>query len=159
VLVLSDESVSLFINTGTSLLILERYVSTGIEAAVAMSYPEPENQGRFLGWWLSFRVGGQVLGGAINLGLSADRATAGKVDPKVYLVFIALQAVGPFAAFLLPPPDKVQRTDGLPVRLFVDTPLVTELKETAKLFFRKRVGFSLALSCRWSLIRVIYSSS
>lgn len=141
------------------MLILERYVSTGIEAAVAMSYPEPENQGRFLGWWLSFRVGGQVLGGAINLGLSADRATAGKVDPKVYLVFIALQAVGPFAAFLLPPPDKVQRTDGLPVRLFVDTPLVTELKETAKLFFRKRVGFSLALSCRWSLIRVIYSSS
>ncbi|GAA5948922.1 hypothetical protein JCM3765_003952 [Sporobolomyces pararoseus] len=119
-------------------LILLSCLSTGIEAAVAMSYPEPKNQGRFLGWWLSFRVGGQILGGAINLALSADRSTAGKVDPKVYLVFIAIQAAGPFAAFLLPSPDRVQRTDGLPVRLFVDNPILKELKETAKLFFTKR---------------------
>lgn len=32
----------------------------GIEAAVAMSYPEPKNAGKFLGVWLSFRVAGQV---------------------------------------------------------------------------------------------------
>ncbi len=42
-------------------------VSAGVfwmaEAAIALSYPEPNNQGRFLGLWLSFRVGGQILGG------------------------------------------------------------------------------------------------
>jgi hypothetical protein len=27
------------------------------EAAIALSYPEPENKGKFLGFWLSFRVG------------------------------------------------------------------------------------------------------
>lgn len=53
-------------------------------------------------------------------------------------MFIALQALGPFFAFLMPAPQKVQRTDGLPVRLFVEMPLVQELKATAKLFFSKR---------------------
>ncbi|GAA5929929.1 uncharacterized protein JCM15063_004667 [Sporobolomyces koalae] len=134
---LSDESYpcALTLPAKSDIFIL---VSTGIEAAVAMSYPEPKNAGRFLGWWLSFRVGGQILGGAINLALSAHRSTAGKIDPKVYLVFIALQAVGPFAAFLLPSPENVQRTDGLPVRLFVDNTIKKELKETARLFFSKR---------------------
>jgi len=41
----------------------------GIEAAVALSYSEPENQGRFLSTWLTFRVLGPILAGAINLGL------------------------------------------------------------------------------------------
>ncbi|GAA6062493.1 hypothetical protein JCM10212_001866 [Sporobolomyces blumeae] len=127
-----------FLLLGAALCGISAGTFWGIEAAVAMSYPEPKNAGRFLGTWLSFRVLGQILGGAINLGLSATQATAGKVNPKVYLIFIAIQAAGPFAAFLLPPPDKVQRSDGLPVRLFVDNPLLLELKETAKLFFSKR---------------------
>lgn len=42
-------------------------ISAGVfwmaEAAIALSYPEPYNQGRFLGFWLSFRIGGQVVGG------------------------------------------------------------------------------------------------
>ncbi|GAA6031351.1 hypothetical protein JCM8097_005614 [Rhodosporidiobolus ruineniae] len=109
-----------------------------IEAAVALSYPEPHFQGRFLGLWLSFRVLGNILGGCINLGLNVDRNTAGSINPKVYLVFIAIQAAGPFAAFLLPSPSKVQRTDGLPVRLFVNNPVLKELKETLRLFFTKR---------------------
>ncbi|SGY79267.1 BQ5605_C008g05091 [Microbotryum silenes-dioicae] len=109
-----------------------------IEAAIALAYPEPENQGRFFGLWLSFRVLGGVLGGAINLGLNVNRNTAGKVNPQIYLVFIALQCLGPFVAFLLPPPNKVQRTDGLPVRLFVTTGLVHEVKASAKLFFTKK---------------------
>ncbi len=33
------------------------------EAAIALSYSEPHNQGRSLGLWLSFRVAGQILGG------------------------------------------------------------------------------------------------
>lgn len=58
-------------------------ISAGIfwmaEAAIALSYPEPYNQGRFLGLWLSFRVGGQILGGVSDpigflLALKADNA-------------------------------------------------------------------------------------
>ncbi len=110
----------------------------GIEAAVALSYSEPENQGRFLSTWLTFRVLGPILAGAINLGLNPHATSAGKLNPKVYLVFIALQAIGPFIAFFLPPPEKVQRTDGVPVKLFVENPLWRELKQTAQLFLSKK---------------------
>lgn len=103
------------------------------EAAIALSYPEPYNQGKFLGFWLSFRLGGQVLGGAINLGVNAGRNHARKVSSSVYLVFIALQALGPFAGLLLNPPSKVQRTDGVPVRLSVTDSNWQEIKATSKL--------------------------
>ena len=113
-------------------------ISAGVfwmaEAAIALSYPEAHNQGKFLGFWLSFRLGGQVLGGAINLGINATNNHAGKVSSNVYLVFIALQALGPFAGLLLNPPSKVQRTDGVPVRLSVTGSNWQEIKATAKLF-------------------------
>ena len=108
------------------------------EAAIALSYPEPYNQGRFLGFWLSFRLGGQVLGGAINLGLNADRNEAGKVSYTVYLIFIVLQALGPFAGLLLNKPSQVQRTDGHRVQLEIVDSVTSELKTTAKLFFSRR---------------------
>jgi MFS family permease len=107
------------------------------EAAIALSYPEPWNQGKFLGFWLSFRLGGQVLGGAINLGLNADNDEAGKVSYNVFLVFVALQALGPIAGLLLNNPDQVQRKDGVAVKLKIaDSPL-QEMKATAKLFCSK----------------------
>ncbi|KDE09039.1 hypothetical protein MVLG_00757 [Microbotryum lychnidis-dioicae p1A1 Lamole] len=127
-----------FLLLGAALCGISAGTFWAIEAAIALAYPEPENQGRFFGLWLSFRVLGGVLGGAINLGLNVNRNTAGKVNPQIYLVFIALQCLGPFVAFLLPPPNKVQRTDGLPVRLFVTTGLVHEVKASAKLFFTKK---------------------
>lgn len=111
-------------------------ISAGVfwmaEAAIALSYPEPYNQGRFLGFWLSFRVGGQVLGGAINLGLNANNNHAGKVSYNVYLAFIALQALGPFAGLLLNKPSKVQRTDGVPVKLAITGSAGAELKANVK---------------------------
>lgn len=116
-------------------------VSAGVfwmaEAAIALSYPEPYNQGRFLGFWLSFRVGGQVLGGAINLGLNANNNHAGKVSYNVYLAFIALQALGPFAGLLLNKPEKVQRSDGVPVKLAITGSAASELKANISLFFSK----------------------
>jgi MFS family permease len=105
------------------------------EAAIALAYPEPYNQGKFLGFWLSFRVGGQILGGAINLGINAHNNQAGKVSYTVYLIFIALQALGPFVALLLNHPHQVQRTDGRKVDLsIVDHPWV-EIKATTRRFF------------------------
>lgn len=116
-------------------------ISAGVfwmaEAAIALSYPEAHNQGRFLGFWLSFRLGGQVLGGAINLGINASNNNAGKVSSSVCLVFIALQALGPFAGLLLNPPSKVQRTDGVQVRLSVTDSNWQEIKATMKLFWSR----------------------
>lgn len=110
------------------------------EAAIALSYPEPYNQGRFLSVWLMFRVGGQVLGGAVNLGLSAHRAEAGSVSYSVYEVFIALQAAAPFIGLLLTNPPKVQRTDGVTVSCAIPKTMSirAELLATAKLFVSTR---------------------
>lgn len=109
-----------------------------VEAAVAISYPEPYRVGKCIGIWLSFRVAGSVVGGAINLGIAHNQNYAGSINPKVYLVFIALQAAGPFAAFLLPSPTQLQRTDGRTAQLYVNTTLVQEVKATAKVFFKPR---------------------
>ncbi|KAI5364043.1 Putative Ion channel regulatory protein, UNC-93 [Septoria linicola] len=109
------------------------------EAAIALSYPEPYNQGKLLGLWLSFRVGGQILGGAVNLGLNVDRSEAGSVSYSVFQVFIALQAVAPFAGLLLTAPSKVERTDGQTVSCSIskDESSIKELVTTAKLFAGK----------------------
>ncbi|KAI9685821.1 MAG: hypothetical protein M1822_004099 [Bathelium mastoideum] len=116
-------------------------ISAGIfwmaEAAIALSYPEPYNQGRFLGFWLSFRVGGQILGGAINLGVNARNGEAGKVSYHVYQAFIALQALGPFAGLLLNKPSQVQRKDNVRVDMSITNSVRKELFLTAKLFFSK----------------------
>jgi MFS family permease len=103
------------------------------ESAIALAYPEPENQGKFLGFWLSFRVGGQIVGGAINLGVNINRATAGSVSYVVYYIFITLQALGPFCGLLLTPPAKVQRTDGVPVKLAIVHDTWYEIKAMTRL--------------------------
>ncbi|KAL1622722.1 hypothetical protein SLS54_004741 [Diplodia seriata] len=126
-----------FVLFGAALCGLSAGIFWMSEAAIALSYPEPYNQGRFLGLWLSFRLGGQILGGAINLGINANRNEAGSVSYAVYLVFIALQALGPFAGLLLNKPSQVQRKDGVPVKLKITAGTAAELKATARLFFSK----------------------
>ncbi|CAI7605985.1 hypothetical protein N7533_012385 [Penicillium manginii] len=127
-------------------------ISAGIfwmaEAAIALSYPEPYNQGRFLGFWLSFRVGGQILGGAISLGINAKRATTGSVSYTVYLIFIVLQALGPFAGLLLNKPSQVQRKDGIPVKLHVTNSVGHELKAMVKLFISRKFLLIIPFICQ-----------
>ncbi|KAF4998908.1 hypothetical protein FGRMN_2839 [Fusarium graminum] len=116
-------------------------VSAGVfwaaEAAIAIGYPEPRNRGRMVAYWLSWTRLGQIMGGAINLGLNADRNEAGKVSYKVYLIFIALQAAGPFAAFLLNKPSQVQRADGRKVDLSILDHPWKEFKTTTRTFLKK----------------------
>lgn len=116
-------------------------ISAGIfwmaEAAIALAYPEPYNQGRFLGFWLSFRVTGQILGGAINVGLNAHDNNPGNVSYSVFELFMALQALCPFVGLLLNSPNKVQRRDGLQVRLHVHQDGWSEIKAMTKLFFSR----------------------
>lgn len=116
-------------------------VSAGIfwaaEAAIAIVYPEPRNRGRMVAYWLSYTRLGQIVGGAINLGLNANRSEAGSVSYVVYIIFIALQALGFFVAMLLTPPSKVQRPgiDKVDMSIF-DHPL-KELVATTRSFLRK----------------------
>jgi MFS family permease len=127
-------------------------ISAGIfwmaEAAIALSYPEPYNQGRFLGFWLSFRVGGQILGGIINLGINANRSTSGSISYTVYLIFIALQALGPFAGLLLSTPAQVQRKDGIQVQLQVTNSIGFELKSMVKLFISQKFSLIIPFICQ-----------
>ena len=120
------------------------------EAAVALAYPEPYNQGRSLGLWLTFRVGGQIIGGAINLGINARRNEAGSVSHTVYIIFIVLQSLGPFTGLLLSKPEQVQRKDGVAVRMEITNSARVELKETAKLFFSK--NFLLVVPLIWQAV-------
>lgn len=89
---------------------------------------------------MSFRVSGQLLGGAINLGLNATDSKAGSINPTVYLVFVALQAAGPFTSFLLPKPHRIQRRDGKAVQLYNKLSLLEEIKDTARLFITPKVS-------------------
>jgi len=117
-------------------------ISAGVfwmaEAAVAIAYPEPWNRGKALGYWLTYRLSGQIIGGAINLGLNADRNEAGKVSYAVFLVFIGLQAAGPLVGLLLNSPSKVERKDGKKVSLAIVQNPWHEIRETTKLFFSKQ---------------------
>lgn len=124
-----------FVLLGAALCGISAGVFWMAEAAIAIAYPEPWNRGRAIGYWLTYRLSGQILGGAINLGLNADRNGAGQVSYTVFLVFIAIQSAGPLIAFLLSPPAKVQRKDGKRVQLAITQNWWVEIKTTAKLFF------------------------
>ena len=126
-----------FVLVGAALCGISAGIFWAAEAAIAIAYPEPWNKGKALGYWLTYRLGGQILGGAINLGLNADRDEAGKVSYTVFLIFIALQASGPLVGFLLNRPDQVQRQDGKKVRLVVEQGPWYEIKANTRLFFTK----------------------
>ncbi|KAH8170328.1 major facilitator superfamily protein [Sarocladium implicatum] len=117
-------------------------ISAGVfwmsEAAIAIAYPEPWNRGKALGYWLTYRCAGPIIGGAINLGLNASRSEAGSVSYTVFLVFIAMQASGPIIALFLSPPEKVQREDGKKVQLSVAENPWYEIKATVKNFLRPK---------------------
>ncbi|THU79898.1 DUF895 domain membrane protein [Dendrothele bispora CBS 962.96] len=140
-----------FVLVGAALCGLSAGMFWSSEAAIALSYPEPYNQGRFLGYWLSFRLGGQIIGGA---GLNANNNQAGKVSYTVYLIFIVLQALAPFAGLLLNNPWQVQRTDGVPVKLNITEKPLTELKSMVKLFFSKKFLLIIPL-----IAQAVYSES
>ena len=108
------------------------------EAAIAIAYPEPWNKGKALGYWLTYRLGGQILGAAINLGIYVDRDEAGKVSSTAFLIFIALQASGPGVAMFLNRPAIVQRRDGRKVNLTIAQDPWYEIKATARLFCGKK---------------------
>ncbi|KAL1615836.1 hypothetical protein SLS56_011658 [Neofusicoccum ribis] len=117
-------------------------ISAGVfwmaEAAIAIAYPEPWNKGKALGYWLTYRLSGQILGGAINLGINAENNQAGKVSYTVFIVFIAIQAAGPFVALFLNKPADVEREDGKKVNLSIVEHPWYEIKATTRNFLKPK---------------------
>ncbi|CAG7558009.1 unnamed protein product [Fusarium equiseti] len=143
---------------GNEWLVLVGAVTCGIsaglfwasEGAVALGYPEPGKRGRYMNIWLWFRTGGPLLGGAIVLALNNDEnaKSKGKINPKVYLIFIALQCVAAPVALLLSPPEKVQRADGSAVIIKAEKSFKAELR--ALLEASKRKDVLLLLPIFWA---------
>ncbi|KAK9414889.1 putative Major facilitator superfamily (MFS) profile domain-containing protein [Seiridium unicorne] len=116
-------------------------VSAGIfwatEAAIMLSYPEPEKRGRYLAYWLTYRNSGSILGGIINLAFNYQGLSTGKLDWRTYIVFIVLQCLGPAASFLLSPADKVQRRNGTRLQAAERVSDKNELRGRLQVLLRK----------------------
>ncbi|TEA17291.1 UNC93-like protein [Colletotrichum sidae] len=126
-----------FVYVGSAACGITAGVFWAAEGAIMISYPEDHKRGRYLAYWLAYRNGGSIVGGAINLAFNSTGKTTGKLDYRTYIVFVALQCLGPFVAMLLSPPEKVQRQDGKQVATAERIPTVAELKEVAKILVRK----------------------
>ncbi|KAL2826777.1 hypothetical protein BDW59DRAFT_144669 [Aspergillus cavernicola] len=118
-------------------------VSSGIfwltEGAIVLAYPEKHRQGKYLAYWLASRIVGQMIGGAVTLGVNAGNKEQGHISVQTYLVFISIQALGPFVAAMLSPPDKVQRSDHSKVVINLPSNLKAELRAMWKLLGRTEI--------------------
>jgi MFS family permease len=83
-----------------------------VEGAISTGYPEHHKRGRYIATWFTFRNFGNIIGGAISLGINHSNSRIGKVGYETYLGFIAIQCLGFFFGLLLSNPEKVQRDDG-----------------------------------------------
>ncbi|KAF3018024.1 hypothetical protein E8E15_007029 [Penicillium rubens] len=79
---------------------------------VATGYPEQHKRGRYIATWFAFRNFGNIIGGAVSLGINHSVNQRGQVGYQTYLAFIAIQCLGLVIGPLLSNPEKVQRDDG-----------------------------------------------
>lgn len=118
-------------------------ISSGVfwltEGAIVLAYPEKHRRGKYLAYWLASRIVGQMIGGAVTLGVNAGNKEKGHISVQTYLVFIAIQAVGPLIATMLSSPDKVQRSDRTRVVVNLPRGLKTELRAMWELLGRKEI--------------------
>ncbi|KAI1098636.1 MFS general substrate transporter [Jackrogersella minutella] len=111
----------------------------GVEGAIATGYPEAHKRGRYIATWFTFRNFGNVIGGAISLGLNHSTKERGQVGYQTYLGFIAIQCLGCLFALLLSNPEKVQRDDGTRIEAPRGIAWRTELREMWTLLRSKSI--------------------
>ena len=61
------------------------------EGAIMLRYPEPHNRGKYLAYWLCYRNSGSIVGGIINLAFNYKGTRTGKLDWRIYIVFVVLR--------------------------------------------------------------------
>ncbi|KAI1379088.1 MFS general substrate transporter [Hypoxylon crocopeplum] len=110
-----------------------------VEGAIATGYPEQHKRGRYIATWFTFRNFGNVIGGAISLGLNHSVNHRGQVGYQTYLGFIAIQCLGCLFALLLSNPEKVQRDDGTRIEAPRGITWRTELREMWRLLRSKSI--------------------
>ncbi|GKT71185.1 DUF895 domain membrane protein [Colletotrichum tofieldiae] len=88
-----------------------------------LSYPEADNRGKYLAYWLCYRNSGSILGGIINLAFNHQGRRTGKLDWRTYIVFVVLQ--------------KVIRRNGTRVQIAERISDSAELRELGRLMLRK----------------------
>ncbi|KAK7968981.1 MFS general substrate transporter [Apiospora saccharicola] len=132
-----------FVMLGASICGVSAGLYWAAEGAIVLSYPEHAKRGRYLALWLGFKNSGQLLGGAINLGLNANTATSGKVSWVTLLVFVILQACSLPLAFLLSPPEKTRRSDGSRIVVEARTTAREQLRQLWRTATSKQVGLLL----------------
>jgi len=54
-----------------------------------LSYPHPDDRGKYLSIWAAMRNSGAVVGGAINFSNNSKNKKAGGIAWSTYLIFIA----------------------------------------------------------------------
>ena len=83
-----------------------------VEGAIATGYPEAHKRGRYIATWFTFRNFGNIIGGAVSLGINHRINRKGQVGYQTYLGFIAIQCLGLFFGLLLSNPRKWSETTG-----------------------------------------------
>ncbi|KAI0846189.1 MFS general substrate transporter [Daldinia vernicosa] len=109
------------------------------EAAIIIGYPSPKDRAFYLAIWQSAKAAGPIVGGAINLGLNAQRSSAGSVGSATYIVFIAIMCLGLPIALCLSPAEKVWRHDGTRAVIRKEATWSAEFKAVGKLLVSRRV--------------------
>lgn len=110
-----------------------------VEGAIATGYPEQHKRGRYIATWFTFRNFGNIIGGAVSLGINHSNSKRGKVGYQTYLGFIAIQCLGFAFGLLLSNPEKVQRNDGTLVEAPRGIAWRTETKEMWRLARSKSI--------------------
>jgi MFS family permease len=109
------------------------------EAAIIIGYPSPKDRAFYLAIWQTAKAAGPIVGGAINLGLNANRKTAGSVGSATYIVFIVIMCLGLPIALCLSPANKVWRKDGTKVVTHRQPTWAKEFKAVLDLLCSRRI--------------------
>ncbi|KAK7967049.1 MFS general substrate transporter [Apiospora aurea] len=109
------------------------------EAAIIIGYPSPQDRAFYLAVWQTAKAAGPIVGGAINLGLNANKSSSGSVGSATYIVFIVIMCFGLPIALCLSPADKVWRKDGTRVVVHKQPSWGGEFKAVFKLMASRRI--------------------
>jgi len=109
------------------------------EAAIIIGYPSPRDRAFYLAVWQTAKAAGPIVGGAINLGLNANKKTTGSVGSSTYIVFIVIMCLGLPIALLLSPAQKVWRKDGTKAITLKKDSWGAEFKAVFKLMISRRI--------------------
>lgn len=112
-----------------------------VEGAIATGYPEQHKRGRYIATWFTFRNFGNIIGGAVSLGINHNVNHRGKVGYQTYLAFIAIQCLGLVFGLFLSNPEKVQRDDNTKI----EAPRGIHWREEAKTMWRLLRSKSIVL--------------